>query len=408
VYDSRATIVGRVISDELEIKVSAWQSDEVSSTYTDNAGYFSLLELKPGLYDIRVESPSGYSTRVKNVVAEAGETVNLPEIELDNNVWPVYNLYPRDNSIINILLHYFRFYSFERIEMDSLKERVKFNPNLTGTWYEDYNYEQDYYFYRFSLDDNLLPGQSYTWTFPAGLKFESGDSLTKDIVTQFTVESFRLRSFGFQSSYNPYNEIKKIIDPEEANRLLLKICFNASVDTDSLLKACSFDFPIEGIWFYFDEDYGYGFMYWFFASNLFEFAPDSQYTMSLSGSINLSGEMNLGNDTTLTIITNPLQIEDVKPSNGARNISQSSNITIDFNAEMNQPITEAAFSLTTWNGTPVDGSFSWDAQNYNKLYFDPTFNLNSGEAYKITVDTTAETTTGHRLKDKFISFFATQ
>jgi hypothetical protein len=123
--------------------------------------------------------------------------------------------------------------------------------------------------------------------------------------------------------------------------------------------------------------------------------------------VGLVADVGFGEDVELRLMTGPVMITYLYPSPGLQSVSVYETMKVRFNALMNQSSTEAAFEMTTWSGTPVPGSFYWYTYGANsyELRFDPSSNLTPGMAYKVTIDTTAESQTGHNLKEPGYTFF---
>ncbi|MDA3859625.1 MAG: Ig-like domain-containing protein [Melioribacteraceae bacterium] len=74
------------------------------------------------------------------------------------------------------------------------------------------------------------------------------------------------------------------------------------------------------------------------------------------------------------------------PTDQTIGFSNSANIEIQFDINMDESHTEAAFSITP----SVAGSFSWE-DNQKRLIFNPTSNLTAGETYQVAMSNSAQT-----------------
>jgi len=82
---------------------------------------------------------------------------------------------------------------------------------------------------------------------------------------------------------------------------------------------------------------------------------------------------------------NPNVVESY-PQNEATNFSNSANIEVLFDIQMDNASTQSAFSITP----AVAGSFSW-ADNSKRLIFNPTSNLVAGQQYQVSISNLAKT-----------------
>jgi hypothetical protein len=91
----------------------------------------------------------------------------------------------------------------------------------------------------------------------------------------------------------------------------------------------------------------------------------------------------------------PPEVTTVSPSDGATGVSTSTEVAVTFTEPMDEPATEAAFSLArSSDASPVGGSFSWSG---NTLTFDPASALSEGTNYAATVSTAATDEAGNPL-----------
>ena len=393
--DDAGVITGRVISNGGVITVSAWLAEEVASTRADSEGYFAIRGLLPGVYEIHVRSSEGQFMKLFEKVAEAGSVTYIGEIRLLNFVWPIINVIPSDGSNSIPPLNYIYIISERKILSSSLESVISIKPDVVGTW-DWWSLYDTAYSYRYLLSENLKLGQEYTINIPSGLEFEDGYLLTHEVKTTFTVESFMATNFGFGDR----QVLVATIDPENVDLAGMKIFFNAELDQDSVNAAIEFDFSVQGIWLPYRYWYITGFNFISFSPVVL--APDSQYSVTIKGLAPLGNGYEFTSDTTFIFKTNPLTIT-VSPSDGSTGIYERGNIVLDFNAKMDTSAAEQSFDLSTIGGSPVPGVFSWSVGN--KLVFNPSIDMSSGEIYLIKASTVAKTESGHYLQEEFKSYF---
>jgi hypothetical protein len=400
IVNDTGVVAGRVISESESITVSIWLAAEVASTIADAEGYFRIDDVQPGAYEVRVNSTEGFYMKLENIIVEPAKVTSLGDIQLLNLVWPITRIFPADGSrdlrfVSNIL-----FVSSKEINMSTFDSAVSITPAIAGTWYYylDTNGSYNYYFNR---DAGWKAGQEYVLQIDTNLKFVEDYVLSRGIVSKFTIEKFRVIEFGLYQSWQLSTEF----DAENVSSGQFRIYFNDVVDPESLSAAISFSYPEQGFWVWDGSSY-YSSGYWFLRSgpapNL---VPESHHYLSISSGLGLGNGCILERDTIFNFHINPLNAL-ATPANGAINVSGTSNITIDFNAQMDTVSAESSFELSPEGGTPIPGTFSWIAGN--KLVYNPAPTLASGQLYRITVSTAAKTATGHYLTKEYKSYFVVQ
>jgi len=94
----------------------------------------------------------------------------------------------------------------------------------------------------------------------------------------------------------------------------------------------------------------------------------------------------------------PPRITDYIPRSGASNIPLEEAIRINFNTPMDPASTEAAFTLTTAQGAPVAGDFTW-RNDHTQLVFTPTALLQFSTGYNVQLAESAQAIGGVPLKE---------
>ncbi len=304
-----------------------------------------------------------------------------------------YNIPPRlDNNLVS-----YRY----RVPIDttSAYSAITIDPPVPFDIRVNAGYS-DYSLY-VSPTGQLKPATEYTMIIGESLAAVDGAVTGEGDTLSFMVQSLTITQYGIRSGYS---SLDTIVDP--GTSFGCNIYLNADINIDSFNIATSIDPPMNGFWY---KGYsGYSspyteYMQFFSTSpNLLE--PNDTITISINGSIGLADEIGLGEDVVLRLYTEPVRITSMLPSQGSQNVSYYSSVQIDFNAPMDTVLTEAAFSITTWDGDPVPGTFYW-YNNYREFNFNPTGYFIRGETYKAYLDTTARSTTGHRLESPGYTFF---
>ncbi|WP_319523074.1 Ig-like domain-containing protein [uncultured Desulfosarcina sp.] len=126
---------------------------------------------------------------------------------------------------------------------------------------------------------------------------------------------------------------------------------------------------------------------------------------SSTGSFNLVDSVNA---ITRVVDNTPPTVSTTGPQDGATDVSVDAAIQIAFDKSMNTESVEQAFSLALASnpGTPVDGTYAWDALNA-ELTFTPDALLDSQTVYTVTVGITAADTSGNNLAQALSFSFST-
>ena len=139
------------------------------------------------------------------------------------------------------------------------------------------------------------------------------------------------------------------------------------------------------------------------SGNRLQFTPGSPlaaartYTATVGTGARSPGGTHLAFAKTWKFTTTPQPlIASVYPGAGATGISPSAPIVVGFDAAMDKPSAQAAFSLRrTSNGAPVSGSFGW----YGKaLIFKPGADLSPGVTYTARETNAAKNPDGRLLE----------
>ncbi len=398
--ESNGSIFGRVMPAQPGVEVAAWQASEVKSTVTDDGGYFMLADMVPGLYEVRIAVPGGSERIISEVEVQPAAGTSLGEIAVSLMI--VRREYP--NGLDNIppagaavLIYYYSMPMY----LGEVGSHITIDPpaeiSVYGAYYSDYQL-------RVEVTD-LIPSVTYTMTIDADLEALDGSTTGEIETIIFQTEALKVMSCGFYEGY----DWDSIATPGSMFNCRLQI--NADVDPDSLNTAVSIDPPIAGFWYpSSDYYYGHGRYLYFFPTGANELLPEQVITITIDGSVGLIDNVGFGTDTILTLGVYPVMITSIYPESGNRNVYIDSDIRVYFNTDMNHASVESAFSMTTWDDVSVDGSFYW--RDYYEggeyLEFDPSAYLDAGQVYKVTVNMTARSLTGHYLDGAGYTFFMTR
>lgn len=510
VNDMKGVVYGRIDSEETGIIVEAWQAALVKSVTADSGGYFSMTDLQPGLYDIKITAPSGKRKTVRNVNVNYDYANALGTIEFSALGWPLLYSSPEDGDT-DVLTRAFRIElrSEERLDLRSLSESVTSSPALAGQWQEQIG---NTYLYYFEPEANPKSGTQYRVTLGSDLKLKSGQAWGKTYSLAFTTQAFAVDNVNFypssrweiplnvsslmlvqfnapidtsnvgrfvsiepplemvvtyessgyygeennalhifvQSGQRPGSRYTLRLDPhlsaadggtlgreeiiefgmqplavtyyrvgsvssgyyygdtliEPGDAFSSSISFNTEVDIDSLNVALTFTPAIEGFWYRSNFNCPGDGRYSFFPTAGQKFEPEQTIILRVDGKVGLVDGTGMGPDWVKSFRVHPVRVTTITPTPGTRGVRNWDDISFSFNVPMDHASTEAAFSMTSYSGIPISGTFAWSVWSGDyRLVFEPTSALAAGEIYMVRVDTTALSQSGTHLKNEASTFF---
>ncbi|MCX6828845.1 MAG: Ig-like domain-containing protein [candidate division Zixibacteria bacterium] len=271
--------------------------------------------------------------------------------------------------------------------------------------------ERDYYgpdWLFVGAAQGLRPGTTYSLTIDSTLSAIDGTKIGTIETVLFEVQPLMVIRNGASNGYYS-SDLDSIIDPGESFNY--RIYLNADVDIDSFNLAASISPELPGFWYQrYEYDYSQRNPYLaFFPTGPINLAAEQTYTITIDGSVGLVMGAGFGEDLQMRLHINPVIITSLYPSPGTQNFGISNNIAVEFNAPMDHATTEAAFSMTTWDGTPVSGTFNWYYYDDDRrMIFYPTSYLTPLQTYKVNIATTARSQSGAYLKEAGYTFFRTE
>lgn len=393
-------IVGRVISDEIDVEVSAWQAQLVASTVADDSGYFALEALPIGIYEIHIVAPSGKTLTIHGITVAANETTSLKEIRLTVPTWPLSAVYPRDGAVgIPPLRPNIQIVSTQLLDPASLIASASFEPAIGGTWSASGSriVPDSYYYYLFSPVTPLEVATRYTLRIGPGLKLYNGQAWNDSLVSTFWTDSLRVQFYG----PTPYTSSSgyEITPSRDFN---LYIGFNALVNPDSLTAAVTFTPPLQGVWVedvYYSREAALKFFYTGDAG----LRAEQIYVVEIDGAVPLVGSSTLGHDVSLPFTTAAVKVIGSYPRQGDLNHCDGCGIAMRFNSEMDSISCASAFVLESLLGDTVTGTFNWQATD--QLAFLSDSLLTAGGVYIARLDTTAQNRWGDHLREPYALYF---
>lgn len=406
-------IIGRVTPGEPGIIVSAWQAAKIKEVTADDSGYFAILGLATGLYEVRAVTLSGQSSVLPNLKVSDGET-SAVILRLDSPALPpmITSVAPADGSK-GVRPMNTRIYvgAREPLDVTSLASSVVLTPQVAGRWssgamviYPDIPLSPEEGIirlsssatYYFEPDSQFVPATDYTVRILPSLRLADGSEWGDSLKFSFTTDSLRLTCFSVGSG-----TCDDTIIPLRWFQVQLR--FNSAVHLDSVNAAASFTPDLEGVWYYAESYSGQRTdVILFFFTGPASLRAEWPFTFALSGSVGLAGPVGLGTDFEVALVTEPVRVVRILPPKGA-DAPVSTWVEVEFNTAMDHPSAEAAVTLRAFNGSTIAGSKVW-LDEY-RLTFRPDAPLMLGQAYEVNVDNTAVSVLGDTLREPAYSFF---
>jgi len=393
-------IVGRIISDESNVEVSAWQAQLVASTVADDSGYFALESLPIGIYEIRIVAPSGKTLNIQGITVAANQTTSLKEIRLTTPTWPLSSVYPRDSAVgVQPLSPNIQIVSTQQLDLVSLAASTSFIPAIDGTWRASgVRIGTDSYFnYLFTPVTPLEVATKYTLRIGPGLAVSGGQNWGDSLVSVFLTDSLRVQFYG-PTPYATSSHYE--ITPNRSFDLY--ITFNALVNADSLTAAVTFAPPLEGVWVE-DGYYSREAALKFFYTGDVGLKAEQTYLIEIDGTAPLVGPSTLGHNVSLPFTTAAVKVIHTYPPQGDVNQCASCPIQFIFNSEMDSLSLASAFALESLLGDTVAGTFNWTYAT--QLLFTPDSALTPGAVYIARLDATTQNQWGDHLKEPYALYF---
>jgi alpha-2-macroglobulin len=229
------------------------------------------------------------------------------------------------------------------------------------------------------LKNALLPGQRYQFTLASTAFDRRGVALHQDLRWEYWLPEWQVEMVSSPSLKNKNSPIR--------------LKFSQGVDKQSVEGALHIE-PAVNISLSWKNDQELTLT----AEDAFP--PGQIYTLRFAGQINDSEGFPLPALDPLTVVTPP-PIRNLRPAEGAENISPNARIQITFDRLMDQEKTQTALSFDP----ALEGEFTWDD---NTLSFRPNTNLSDFTTYTVTLSTEAAGENGEPvLLEPYSWFFTT-
>ena len=357
-------IVGIVKPTGIKADVALKQGNVTQTTNADSlTGYFEFNRVTPGVYNIEF-SAQGYGRQVLNeIIVYENRTTTTPDVILKPLPEQILTITPANGaqSVSVDAPIQIEFCVF--MNQASAENNFSISPGINGYFRWDNNPDgSTMYFYP---ETQYATNKTYSFSLNHRAKTIYGDTLSFDVSSFFTTESFKLIATipEDQSSYiSPQTEIY--------------LTFNSQVNRRSLEDSIKF-YPIL-----------MGDFRWLDARRVafkpgFYLASNSDYLIyNLDQVKDIYGSFLSGRNS-FSFRTEPLRVVSNYPSNGATHVSRSTSIIITFNTAVNQTAVESSFSIVP---KPENWYFQWT--DLTRLQYTGTTPLSPNTLYSVTLQDT--------------------
>jgi len=261
---------------------------------------------------------------------------------------------------------------------------IHISPVVSGKWFFD-SYSPNYIY--FSPTASLAFSTTYQITIDQGMKDKYGNTLPQQFTSSFFTPPFKVISTSPQDGST---------DVSLYSGTSINIYLSGPVDYSTLNQSFSITPAIQGDFSSSNYDNR---IYFYTNSSL---APGTTYTCSLSTTLKAKNGTSLSAPYTFSFTTQQFRVNYTNPNNGSTNVSTTSNITIEFNAPVEQSSAASAFSISP----AVQGTFSFSSGS-NYISFYPSQPLKSGTTYTVTLSTAMKSISGGSLEEPYEFQFTT-
>lgn len=248
----------------------------------------------------------------------------------------------------------------------------------------------------FTPSANLQAGTMYTITISTAAKSADGANLASQYVFSFTTASGPV--LPTVTGTNPTNNSNNM----PVNTQII-IAFSLAMDKTVTQGAISSSPAITGT---FAWDGTSKTVTWTPGANL---QASTKHTVTISVAAKSQAGVNMKNPYIFSFTTGtgtgptPPTVMGTSPTNGAPNVSLSTNIEITFSEVMDKTPTEGAIS----SSPSISGTFSWDGTT-KIVTWNPGTDLQSSTSYAITVSAAAKSQAGANMQSAFSFSFTTK
>ena len=246
--------------------------------------------------------------------------------------------------------------------------------------------------------DNLEPG-TYKLIFDE--EFHAKDSATVTVTAHKSVFVDKLlKEVPNYSTPTVITTFPADQSINQSTRDTVEVQFDIRMDRTSTQNAFSISPSVQGEFIWGNGDKKLMFF------PLVPFNQQTLYTVKVNTSAKTAYNINLANDHSFQFTTGTAasaQVVSFYPAEGDIGVSNTAEISISFDTEMNAITTEAAFSITP----ATTGAFTWSSNN-KTLKFKPTKSYKAGEKHQVKISTEAKTYFGGNLQSDFTFNFTTR
>ncbi|MBI3871957.1 MAG: Ig-like domain-containing protein [candidate division Zixibacteria bacterium] len=390
----------------------------------DDQGYFQLIGLKPGAYQLSVH-PNHHTRRELNAIVVIPGSVNFMFVPVTNYPYPITSFYPADSAQGIYPGNTIDLATDEALNLGDLAAGVQIDPPASGRWtlilpssgIKIPTGSAGQFRYQFIPDNGFEAGTTYHVTVSASVRTDAGAPLGRDLTFHFSTVASKPTGPLMAKLYLSSNSLTGGVALTEFRPVL---SFNGCVFPDSLRLAVTIMPDVEGIWTTSGTCHdGYsmveigddqpsttatGTQFTLFPIHGVPLQAETKYSLVVSDSVFLTGSGHLPAPDTFRFTTEPYGVTAVSPPPWVTSQSPFQTVSLKFNTEMDSASVQPAFMLREVDGPVVAGRFIWDGTR--SMIFDPDNKLRSGVSYLISLSRQARRATGESLSHDFESYFA--
>lgn len=248
------------------------------------------------------------------------------------------------------------------------------------------------------------------------IKVEAEGHSTYESKPNYTVYGGGTTTVG-TITLNPFPDlISSVYPPDKAVDVSvcvsIQIHFKESMDKESVIDGFSISPAIQGSFDWKDKPGYYGTVLEF--NPAYNLLPGTAYIIELDTQVQDTAGNHLTQPFSFSFTTVGVGIERFSPPDGQTDVGTDIYIYIYFTTVMNRQSVEDAFSIDP----PTSGSFEWDESpksrkkvlegSADRLWFKPDGFLKTSTLYTVTLDTTAQDTSGVGISESLQFSFTTE
>lgn len=293
----------------------------------------------------------------------------------------VLAVYPRDGQTLLSLSYYtYLGVSFNRPVGQNILSFVQLSPQPAGRWIIN---QYDSLGIYFAPTSGLSFNTNYTITMNQGGQDKKGNPLQQQTVSRFATPPFQVMTASPPNGTSYVNLFSSV-----------SASFTGIIDTGTVRSSVTILPTIAGYFSAYESG--------FYFQALNGLRSTTTYSVSISTGVKAKDGTPLSAPYSFSFTTQPFLVTYTSPSDGQNNISRSSSIQIGFNAPVDGPTGQSAFSISP----SIAGSLN-SYTGSNSIYFYPSSQMSAQTTYTVTISTAMKSAGGDSLYSAYSFSFVT-